>query len=211
MFSRTFIVSIIGAICCVLLGMYVQKLLLTRSGNDTTELQNLVQTIGVFMELPDGETPTLATVTDTEKLPALVFFSHAKTGDKVLIYQKAAKAILYRPTTKKIIDTSVFRPSAIEKEPLTVELRNGTQKSGLTADFEKKLARVAPELRVVAKETAKRRDYTDSMVIVGSTSHRAIAASLAKEMDIAEGQLPQSEASLSADLTIIIGADALEK
>lgn len=58
------------------------------------------------MELPAGEQPTLATVADQEKLKGQDFFSHAQNGDKLLIYPKAKKAILYRPSTGKIIEVT---------------------------------------------------------------------------------------------------------
>ena len=63
-----------------------------------------VGTIGAIMELPSDETPTLATVTDKDKLADQPFFHAAQNGDKILIYTQAAKAILYRPFTGKIID-----------------------------------------------------------------------------------------------------------
>lgn len=50
-----------------------------------------------------NETPTLATVSDVERLRSQVFFKNAENGDKVLIYAQACKAVLYRQSTKKII------------------------------------------------------------------------------------------------------------
>jgi hypothetical protein len=70
------------------------------------EIKKLISHIGGFMELPAGEQPTLATVADQEKLKGQDFFSHAQNGDKLLIYPKAKKAILYRPSTGKIIEVT---------------------------------------------------------------------------------------------------------
>ncbi len=70
------------------------------------EIKKLTARIGGFMELPAGEQPTLATVADQEKLKGQEFFTHAQNGDKLLIYPKAKKAILYRPSTGKIIEVT---------------------------------------------------------------------------------------------------------
>lgn len=69
-----------------------------------TEQQTLVDQIGKLTDLPKGETPTVATVTDASKLKDQAFFINAVTGDKVLIYTNAKKAFLYRPSTNKIIN-----------------------------------------------------------------------------------------------------------
>lgn len=68
------------------------------------EIQQIIKKVGVFMVLPANEEPTLATVLDTEKLKEQPFFAKAAKGDKVIIYTKAGKAILYRPSENKIIE-----------------------------------------------------------------------------------------------------------
>ena len=64
----------------------------------------LVEQVGQLVVLPEGEEPTIATVTDPSKLADQPFFANARTGDKVLIYQTAARAILYRPADNKVIE-----------------------------------------------------------------------------------------------------------
>lgn len=70
------------------------------------ESQKIIEDISQFMDLPQGEEPTLATVTDIEKAKSQPFFAKAENGDKVLIYTGAKKAILYRPSVKRIIEVA---------------------------------------------------------------------------------------------------------
>lgn len=70
------------------------------------ELKEVVAKVGKLMILPEGETPTLATVADPEKLKDQKFFINAKTGDKVLIYANSQKAILYNPSSNKIVEVA---------------------------------------------------------------------------------------------------------
>ncbi len=68
-----------------------------------TEAGQITAKVGQYVDLPTGETPTLATVNDVSKLKKQAFFDQAQNGDKVLIYAKAGKAVLYRPSTNKVI------------------------------------------------------------------------------------------------------------
>ncbi len=68
------------------------------------ETSQLIATVGRLVELPANETPTLATVSDASKLKSQSFFANAQNGDRVLIYTQSKRAILYRPSTNKIIE-----------------------------------------------------------------------------------------------------------
>ena len=70
------------------------------------ETQELIAKIGALIVLPEGETPTVATVNEPEKLVDQPFFAKAQKGDKVLIYTNAKKAILYSPSTNKIVEVA---------------------------------------------------------------------------------------------------------
>lgn len=65
------------------------------------------QKVGRLIELPSDEQPTIVTVSDKDKLAGQLFFLNAQDGDKVLIFPKAGKAILYRPSEDKIIEVGV--------------------------------------------------------------------------------------------------------
>jgi len=81
------------------------------------ETKALLADIGKLMVLPTDEQPVVATVNDPEQLSDQNFFNNAKIGDKVLIYAKNGKAILYDPVIKKIIDIAPLNISNDPTEP----------------------------------------------------------------------------------------------
>jgi hypothetical protein len=79
---------------------------------EETEAKALAKKIGEFFVLPEGEVPTLATVTDLEALKGQAFFTEAKKGYKVLIYTNAKKAILYDPISGKVVNYAPINVSS---------------------------------------------------------------------------------------------------
>ncbi len=79
------------------------------------EVESIVKSVSKLIELPEGETPTLATVSDKTKLESQAFFKRAENGDKVLIYTSAGKAILYRPSLGKVIDMTAVNTTKPEE------------------------------------------------------------------------------------------------
>lgn len=97
------------------------------ANNPQAEVKKLVSEVGKLVDLPKGEDPTVATVTDISKLQGQAFFARAKNGDKVLIYSNAKKAILYDPQAKKVIDIApinVGSPSAQVATPSATPIGN---------------------------------------------------------------------------------------
>jgi hypothetical protein len=82
----------------------VKKLAANPTITAQQEQQQLISKIGTLTNLPKGEKPTVATVTDVTKLKSQPFFTNAQNGDRVLIYTQAKQAFLYRPSTNKIIN-----------------------------------------------------------------------------------------------------------
>jgi hypothetical protein len=99
-----FVLSVLLFLALGTAGYFYYQLKWAPQIESAQEIEDLVASIGKFIELPQGETPTLATVTDREKLADQTFFLKAENGDKVLIYSNSGKAILYRPSSKKVID-----------------------------------------------------------------------------------------------------------
>ncbi len=80
------------------------------------ETKALLDKVGELIELPN-EQPTIATVTDLAPLQNQPFFARAQVGDKVLIFSEAKKAVLYRPSTNKVIEVA---PVNLDNTPANV-------------------------------------------------------------------------------------------
>jgi hypothetical protein len=60
--------------------------------------------VGKLILLPQNETPTMATITDAAQVKqAQPFLKDAEDGDVLIVYTTAGTAILYRPSTDKLI------------------------------------------------------------------------------------------------------------
>lgn len=74
--------------------------------------EDLIDEVAKLIILPKGEDPTIASVTDPDKLKSQPFFASAKQGYKVLVYTKAQKAILYDPSGNKIVEVAPINTGA---------------------------------------------------------------------------------------------------
>lgn len=172
------------------------------------EVQKLVEETGKLIVLPEGETPTVASITDREKLKDVPFFAKAENGDKVLIYVNARKAFLYRPGTKLIeVATINLTPRADQGFAAKVALRNSTEVAGLTKRVEDELKRLLPKVEITARGNAKAA-VEKTLVVDLSGSRKADAERLATIVGGTVGELPKGEAKpVGADFLILLGKD----
>lgn len=181
------------------------------------EIKKLSGLVSKLMELPQGEDPTIATVTDKEKLKDQAFFVKTENGDKLLIYPQAKKAILYRPSTNKVIDVAPVNigqtaeasgsgsVAGAATKAARIALYNGTATVGLTKTVEKQLVDKVKNIQIVAKENAKKKDYTKTLVVDLNGTLGQAAAQLAQAMGGEVGSLPEGETKPDADLLVILG------
>lgn len=174
------------------------------------ESQELVKKVSRFISLPEGELPTIATVSDYQKLKDQPFFEKSQNGDKVLIYTKAKKAYLYRPSTDKLIDVTIVNIDSPSPKPqeIKIVLRNGTSSVGLTNKLEPDIKKVLPNATIVKKENASKNDYQTTTVIVLNEYGSLAASILADYLKATVTSLPSDESKPNdADILIIIGKD----
>lgn len=68
----------------------------------------LVAALGRHIELPQDEVPSVVTIVDKTKLSGQAFFKAAENGDILFAYINTKEAILYRPSTDKIIQVAAI-------------------------------------------------------------------------------------------------------
>ncbi|MDR3558930.1 MAG: LytR C-terminal domain-containing protein [Candidatus Pacebacteria bacterium] len=137
---------------------YYQYKKATSPDASKNEAANYVAKISKFMVLPQGETPTIATVADKDRLSSQAFFANAQNGDKVLFYTKAQKVVLYRPSTNMIINSTSMAASAVGSSsetapvsPATAGVQNASQPSADTSNSNSSAEAVAtPQTAQVA-------------------------------------------------------------
>jgi len=187
------------------------------------ETTDLIAKVGTLIELPIGEEPTVATVSDPARLVGQAFFINAKVGDKVLIYTLAKKAILYRPSINKIIEVApvnlaqaptVATPSAtisnaspaaqVVTKKINVAVYNGTNTSGLATKTADSLSGKFPDVVIVSKNNAKG-NYTKTLVVDLTGNLKSKVAELATFLGGEARSLPDGETKPSADILVIAG------
>jgi hypothetical protein len=210
-----------------------QRLLKNPTEAAKEENNQIIAQIGKLADLPMGEDPTVATISDRDKLAGQPFFARALNGDKVLFYNTAKKAILYRPATNKIIEMSQVNinesPAPTTKpvvsgastqilsspfptttpQPVSnirVAILNGTTTPKLANNVEKTLTDKFGFVAVVKKDNAAKQDYAKTIVIdlLGSQTINAKSIAAAVSGDVST--LPGSEPRPNdADILVIIG------
>lgn len=177
------------------------------------DVKQLVAEVSKLIDLPKDEIPAVTTITDVAKMQDRPFFQKAKNGDKVLIYTNAAKAILYDPIIKKVIDVAplnIGSPSAKAPILLKVVLKNGTKTAGLTTKIEDRLQKENLQFEVSSKENAEKQDYDKTVVVVLNESSKRLAESIANLLNVTIGALPDGEIKPDdADMVIILGKDVI--
>jgi hypothetical protein len=195
------------------------------------QLESVVSQVGKLMVLPN-ETPQLATVSDVTKLANQPFFTHAQNGDKVLIYQNAKKAILYRPSVNKIIEVAPVNipsstPVAVNtnpsvtpstslsptptSQPVKIVILNGTNTVGLTKQVESSLNGKVNNIDVVDRTNAKDNTYNQTIVVVLNSGSKKTAQSIADALNAKVEPLPKDETKpANADILIIAGSNLIK-
>lgn len=190
---------------------------------------SLVAKVGKLILINPNEEPTIATVQDPDTLRQTnpIFYKDAQVGDRLLIWSD--KAVLYSESKNLILavlpvtftpppaqgasTSTVMTATSTAQLPerldlATIEVRNGTRKSGLAKTLADTLTSLG--YKVLKPTDAKSKGYDKSVLFENSvsTSTDSIIGSLSKVTGFqSTSTKPSNEGNLTGDILIIIGAD----
>lgn len=188
---------ILGIIILTLIGLVV--LFAARQNTARTADARLIQSVSNMVVLPDDETPTVSTVVDKTQLDQ-PFLSDAENGDKVLLYFKAGKAVVYRPSSGKIVNIG-----PLEIPRAQVFIRDGSPKE-VPQDIADRISSSA-EFTVASRDVSPRQNYQQTIVVDVAGNRPDVAARLAILLGAKVAPMPAGESRPDADLLVIVGAD----
>lgn len=200
-------------------------------GIDTEEAVRIMDKVRSLVVVPVGEEPTVARITDINRLSGQLFFTLAQNGDHVLVFQQARRAVLYRESENKIVEITTVNiagtptpgtqqevAGAETTQPtatplvtpvtarFTVFLLNGLGDNETLDEIKQQLAQEAPELRVVGEAVAKRTYATSSIVDIAGDKAGQVK-DIGERLNMELSVYPDGEDSFSADFLIVVGLD----
>lgn len=175
------------------------------------DIDKTLELVGKLMSLPN-ERPALAVVKDAEKLKEQQqFFAQAQNGDKLLIFKVARKAVLYRPSSNKIIESGplLVTPNAQsgqQVQPVKIAIYNGTTNAALATETDDKLRKASRTPVEITLSSAQTTDYTKTLVVDLTGKNKQSVDEVAKFLGGEVAPLPAQETKPEADILIILGA-----
>lgn len=238
-FLRKFItkrrVVAMAAVMLIILGgyfVYEKYFNLTPAEKAKKELAAAVAGVSKLIILPQGDEPVLATVTDAKTLIAQqAFFAGSENGDQLLLFPRNLKAVLWSPSRNVIVNVGPIQQqqsasadqqpasnspqptaganTAVQNTILTVEIRNGTGKTGYASTVADQI-RANGGYSVVKVADAVKKDYPKTVIFDRANSDKnkqllnALSAALKGNLVTT---LPNGEKSTEADVLVILGGN----
>ncbi len=128
------------------------------------EREDLLKALNKLVLLPEGEEPTIATITNAANLHNQKFFIRAENGDKVIIYPVTQRAILYRPSIKKIIESAPVSINDLEGVGQRADTKESTPSNNVLGENTEETAKEEPQ---APQEPAKIAIYNGTLYVEG--------------------------------------------
>ena len=193
---RKRLVIVIAVIVVLLLGLRVWS---NYHKNPVLSQDELIISISKQLNISGDPNPAILTVIEKEKTNQ-PFLEESQDGDKVLLYYKSQKAVLYRPAEAKIIKSGSFTPPAAK-----IQLRQGSSVEKRLTDVEALVSKVA-NTKISTRDASTLNNYTQTVVVNVTGRYDNEAVAVAKALGTTLRTVPQIESIPDADILVIVGA-----
>ncbi len=178
---------------------------------DKQQMEQVRSAVSKHIILPVGEDPTLATVTNKNDLKDEFLKKNADTGDKILIYYKSLKVIIYRPEIDKLIATGPLEidASAEEVAGTKIRIRNGSSNDAAVQRIRDALKANYTSATLQESDASTRKNYPYTIVIDLTDGEKYnFVTNISQTIGATRGVLPAGEvAPEDTDILIITGAE----
>jgi len=144
-----------------------------------------------------GVNPAVLDIIDSSKVDQ-PFLKGTQDGDKVVLFYQAQKAVVYRPSTKKIVKTGNFAPPAPQ-----VFLRSGSSNANVE-DITKTIIGFK-QYTVLSSDTSAHPNYDKTIVVDLTGRYPNSVVTLADSLHATVANMPSGEIKPSGDILVIVG------
>src|SRR5690606_25359746 len=127
------------------------------------------------------------------------FLEQAVNGDKVLLYYKAKKAVLFRPSEMRIIHHGAYTPPDAK-----VFVRKGTGSDERVEEVLNQLEDVE-DIAIASRDNSPKSDYQGVILVSITDRYDDKLRELEELFGVKVSRLPSGESFPDADILVIVG------
>jgi len=186
--------------------------ILWNSSRDLTDRQKMLDVqskVSKLIIVPANEEPTLAEVKDANLLKDSFLKQNAQNGDQVLVYAKASKVYVYRPSISKLaaVGPLTVDPSVAQVTGAKIRVRNGSANADVVSKIEDILKQNYKAAIIESTDSAKRSDFPYTIVVDLTDGKKYdLVTNIIDVIGAVRGVLPSGEEKpVDTDILIITG------
>lgn len=146
----------------------------------------------------DGNPAILSVVDDNKTTQP--FLEQAQNGDKVVLYYKAKKAVLFRPSEQRIVHEGAYVPPDAK-----IFVRKGTSDNGRVTALKEQLKGMQ-DVELTSEDVSPRQDYQGLTLVHVTDRYDDKIMELEKLLNTKVVRMPAGESFPDADILIIVGS-----
>lgn len=169
-----------------------------RPGQEPLTHDEIVIQINKELSIQGDGNPVILTVEDKNKATQ-PFLQQAVNGDKVLLYYKAKRAVLYRPSEKRVVHQGTYTPPDAK-----VFIRKGTAENSPVESVKNALKSVS-DITIASEDMATKTDYQGTVIVHVTDRYDEKVRELSDKLQAKIVRMPAGESFPDADIMILVG------